>query len=164
MNGIIYPSPPNIKQTFDLHHVIYIILTRFYPTFGYSPYTTSCPNLDIKPRLSPAKESLDHNHLLAYLFCLPNTFHCRTILPYASNFHGQYQEGKIIRQQQTEMKPPNPPPVGIDQVVATQMMVIQQITNMVTELQNQIRQEHEEIRQDWLKIRREIRQAQLERQ
>jgi hypothetical protein len=62
------------------------------------------------------------------------------------------------------MNPPNPPPVGIDQVVATQMMVIQQITNMVTELQNQIRQEHEEIRQDWLKIRREIRQAQLERQ
>jgi hypothetical protein len=43
------------------------------------------------------------------------------------------------------MNPPNPPTVGIDQVVATQMMVIQQMTNMVTELQNQIRQEREEI-------------------
>jgi hypothetical protein len=70
----------------------------------------------------------------------------QTILPYASNFHGQYHERKIIRQQQTEMNPPNPPPVGIDQVVVTQMMVIQQMANMVTELQNQIRQEREEIR------------------
>jgi hypothetical protein len=44
------------------------------------------------------------------------------------------------------MNPPYPPPVGIDQVVATQMTVIQQMENMVTELQNQIRQEREEIR------------------
>jgi hypothetical protein len=62
------------------------------------------------------------------------------------------------------MNPPNPPPVGIDQVVATQMMIIQQIENIVIELQNQIRQEHEEICQDRLEIRREIRQAQLEGQ
>jgi hypothetical protein len=27
MNGIIYLSPPNIKQTFDLHHVIYLNMT-----------------------------------------------------------------------------------------------------------------------------------------
>jgi hypothetical protein len=74
------------------------------------------------------------------------------------------QEGKIIRQQQTEMNPPNPPPVGIDQLVSTQMMLIQQMTNMVTELKNQIRQEREEIRQDQLGIRQEIRQARLERQ
>jgi hypothetical protein len=85
-------------------------------------------------------------------------------LPYASNLDGQYQEGKIIRQQQIEMNPPNPPPFGIDQVVATQMMLIQQMANMVTELQNQIRQEREEIRQDRLEIRQEIRQARLERQ
>jgi hypothetical protein len=95
---------------------IYLILTKFYPTFGYSPYTTSYTNLDIKQRLSPAKESSDHNQLLAYSFCLPNTFHCKTILPYASNSHGQYQEWKIIRQQQTKMNPPNPPPVGINEV------------------------------------------------
>jgi hypothetical protein len=61
MNGIIYLSSPNIKQTFDLHRVIYLILTKFYPTLGYSPYTTSYPNLDIKQRLGPAKESSDHN-------------------------------------------------------------------------------------------------------
>jgi hypothetical protein len=54
------------------------------------------------------------------------------------------------------MNPPNPPPVGIDQVVATQMMIIQQMANMVTELQNQIRQERKEIRQDRLEICREI--------
>jgi hypothetical protein len=68
---------------------------KFYPTFGYSPYTTSYPNLDIKQRLSPAKESSDHNQLLAYSFCLPNTFHCKTILPYASNFDGQYRKGRL---------------------------------------------------------------------
>jgi hypothetical protein len=136
MDCIIYLSPPNIKQTFNLHHVDYLILIRFYLTFGYSPYTTSYPNLDINQRLSPAKESSGHNQLLVYSFCLPNTFHCKTILPYASNFDGQNQEGKTTRQQQTEMNPPNPPPVGIDQVVATQMMVIQLMANMVTELQN----------------------------
>jgi hypothetical protein len=85
----------------------------------------------------------------------------QTILPYASNFHGQCQEGNSIRQQQIEMNHLDPPSVGIEQVVATEMMVIQQMANMVTELQNQIRQEREEIRQDRLEIRREIRQAQL---
>jgi hypothetical protein len=40
---------------------------------------------------------------------------------------GQYQEGMIIRQQQTEMNPPDPSPVGIDQVVAAQILVIQQM-------------------------------------
>jgi hypothetical protein len=118
----------------------------------------------MKQRLSPAKESSDYNQLLAYSFCLPNTFHCKTILPYASNSHGQYQERKIIRQQQIEMNPPDPPPVGIDQVVAVQMMVIQQMANVVTEMQNQIRQERQEIRQDRLEIHQEIRQSRLERQ
>jgi hypothetical protein len=61
------------------------------------------------------------------------------------------------------MNPLDPPPVGIDQVVATQMMVIQQMANMVTEFQNKIRQEREEILPDRLEIRREIRRAQLER-
>jgi hypothetical protein len=48
---------------------------------------------------------------------------------------------RIIKQQQTEMKPPNPPPVGTDPVVAAQMHVLQQMTNTVNEMQNQIRQE-----------------------
>jgi hypothetical protein len=34
------------------------------------------------------------------------------------------------------MNPPDPPPVGIDQVVAAQMMVIQQMADMVTKMQN----------------------------
>jgi uncharacterized coiled-coil protein SlyX len=74
------------------------------------------------------------------------------------------RKGKIITQQQTEMNPPNPPPVEIEQVVATQMRVIQQLTDMVNEMQNQIRQEREEIRQVRPEIRQEIRQARLERQ
>jgi hypothetical protein len=44
------------------------------------------------------------------------------------------------------MNPPNPPPIGIDQVIAAQMLVIQLMADMVTEMQNQIRQEHQEIR------------------
>ena len=51
------------------------------------------------------------------------------------------------------MNPLDPPLVGIDQVVAAQMMVIQQMGDMVTEMQNQIRQERQEIRQDRLEIR-----------
>jgi hypothetical protein len=43
------------------------------------------------------------------------------------------------------MNPPDPPPVGIDQVVAAQMLVIQQMVEVVTEMQNQIRQERQEI-------------------
>jgi hypothetical protein len=39
------------------------------------------------------------------------------------------------------MNPPNPPPGGIDPVVAAQMLVLQQMTNMINEMQNQIRQE-----------------------
>jgi hypothetical protein len=70
----------------------------------------------------------------------------KTILPYASNFDGQYQEGSIIRQQQTEMNPRNSPWAGTDQVVAAQMLVLQQMTNMVNEMQNQIRQERLEMR------------------
>jgi hypothetical protein len=74
------------------------------------------------------------------------------------------RKGKIITQQQTEMNPPNPPHVEIDQVVAAQRLVIQQLTDLVTEMQNQIRQEREEIRQVRLEIRQEIRQSRLERQ
>jgi DNA replication initiation complex subunit (GINS family) len=70
------------------------------------------------------------------------------------------RNGKIITQQQTEMNSPNSLPVEIDQVVAAQRLVIQQLTDLVNEMQNQIRQEREEIRQ----VRQEIRQARSERQ
>jgi hypothetical protein len=63
MDCIIYQPPPDIKPDFDLHHVvylthIYLIVTKFYPTFGYSPSTTNYPNPDIKQRLSTAKKNL----------------------------------------------------------------------------------------------------------
>jgi hypothetical protein len=61
------------------------------------------------------------------------------------------------------MNPPNPPPVEIDQVVAAQRLVIQQLIDMVTEMQNQIRQEREEIRQVRLEIHQEIRQLTSQR-
>jgi hypothetical protein len=71
---------------------------------------------------------------------------------------------RIIRQQQTEMNPLNPSPVGTDPVVAAQMLVLQQMTNMVNEMQNQIRQERPEMHQDRLEMHQEMRQARLERQ
>jgi uncharacterized protein HemX len=74
------------------------------------------------------------------------------------------RKGKIITRQQTEMNPPNPPPVDTEQVIVTQRLVIQQLTDMMTEMQNQIRQEREEIRQARLEIHQEIRQSRLERQ
>jgi hypothetical protein len=69
---------------------------------------------------------------------------------------------RIIGQQQTEMNPPNPPPVGTDPVVAAQMQVLQQMTNMMNEMQNQIRQERQEMHQDRLEMRQEMRQARFE--
>jgi hypothetical protein len=94
------------------------------------------PKLDIKQQIKPAKESSVHNQLLAYSFCLPNNFHCKTILPYASSSDGQYEEGRTIRQQQTEMNPLNPPPAGTDPVIAAQMLVLQQMTEVLQHMIN----------------------------
>lgn len=38
---------------------------------------------------------------------------------------GQYQEGRIIRQQQAEIDPSNPPPARTDLVVAAQMQMLE---------------------------------------
>jgi hypothetical protein len=118
MDCIIYLSPPNIKQTFDLHHVVYLILINYILPLDIHLIQLVTPSLIWNNRLSHVKESSLHNQLLAYSFCLAKLF-----LPYVSYFDGQYQERKLIRQQQTVMNPSNPPPVGIDQVVATQMMI-----------------------------------------
>jgi hypothetical protein len=53
---------------------------------------------------------------------------------------------RIIRQQQTEMNPPNPPPTGTDPVVAAQMQILQQMANMMNKMQNQMRKERQEMR------------------
>jgi hypothetical protein len=89
MDCIIYLSPPNVKQTFNLHHVDYLILTNsILPSYIHLIRLVIPILIYIKQRLSPAKESSDHDQLLAYSFRLPNTFHGKTIQPYASNSHG----------------------------------------------------------------------------
>jgi hypothetical protein len=62
------------------------------------------------------------------------------------------------------MNPSNPPPAGTDPVVAAQILVLQQMTNMVNEMQNQIRQERQEMCQDRMEMCQEMRQTRLERQ
>jgi hypothetical protein len=41
---------------------------------------------------------------------------------------------RIVRQSQTEMNPPNPPPTGIDPVVAAQMQMLQQMANTMNDM------------------------------
>jgi hypothetical protein len=71
------------------------------------------------------------------------------LLPYVSNSDGQYQEGggidlppnqhtrRIYRQPQpqpAEMNPPNPPPGGVDPLVAAQMAVMQQMADTMADM------------------------------
>jgi hypothetical protein len=42
---------------------------------------------------------------------------------------------RVLRQQQAEMNPPNPPPSGTDLVVAAQMQMLQQMANTMTDIQ-----------------------------
>jgi hypothetical protein len=42
---------------------------------------------------------------------------------------------RIVRQQQTEMNPPNPPSAGTDPMVAAQMQMLQQMANTMMEMQ-----------------------------
>jgi hypothetical protein len=42
---------------------------------------------------------------------------------------------RIINQPQPEMNPPNPPPNGTDLVATTQMQLLQQMANGMTEMQ-----------------------------
>jgi hypothetical protein len=53
---------------------------------------------------------------------------------------------RIVRQQQVEMNPQNPPPTGIDPVVTAQMQILQQMANTMTDMQAQMRQESQEMR------------------
>jgi hypothetical protein len=50
----------------------------------------------------------------------------------SANHHSR----RIFRQPQLEMRsPPNPPPAGIDPVVASQMQMLQQMANTMNEMQ-----------------------------
>jgi hypothetical protein len=65
---------------------------------------------------------------------------------------------RVLRQQQAEMDPPNPPPVRTDPVVAAQMQMMQQMANMMQEMQAQMRQKRQEMRQERQEMREEMRQ------
>jgi hypothetical protein len=65
---------------------------------------------------------------------------------------------RIVRQPQPEMNPPNPPPVGMDLVIAAQMQMLQQMANMMYEMQAQMRQERQEMHQERQEMREEMRQ------
>jgi hypothetical protein len=45
---------------------------------------------------------------------------------------------RVLRQQQAEMNPPNPPLAGTDPVVAAQMQMLQQMTNTMADMQAQM--------------------------
>jgi hypothetical protein len=53
---------------------------------------------------------------------------------------------RIIRQQQAEMNPPNPPPAGTDPVVVAQMQMLQQMANTIMDMQAQMQQERQAMR------------------
>jgi hypothetical protein len=71
---------------------------------------------------------------------------------------------RVIRQQQAEMNPLNPPPAGTDPLVVAQMQMLQQRANTMTDMQAQIRQERQEMRQERLEMREEMRQERMVRQ
>jgi hypothetical protein len=77
-----------------------------------------------------------------------------------ANPHNQ----RVLRQQQAEMDPPNPPPAGTDPVVAAQMQMLQQMANTMTNMQAQMRQEHQEMHQERQEMREEMMQERMVRQ
>jgi hypothetical protein len=53
---------------------------------------------------------------------------------------------RVIRQQQAEMNPLNPPPARTDPVVVAQMQMLKQMSNAMIEMQAQMRHERQEMR------------------
>jgi hypothetical protein len=70
---------------------------------------------------------------------------------------------RVVRQQQAEMNPQNPSPVGIDLAVAAQMQMLQQMANTMTDMQAQMRQEREEMRQERQEMQEKMRQERMVR-
>jgi hypothetical protein len=70
----------------------------------------------------------------------------------------------MLRQQQEEMNPPNPLPVGTDPVVAAQIQMLQQMANTMADMQAQMRQERQGMRQERQDIQEEMRQERMVRQ
>jgi hypothetical protein len=67
---------------------------------------------------------------------------------------------RIFRQPQpqpVEMNPPNPPPGGVDPLVAAQMRMMQKMADTMVDMRAQIQQERQEMRQEREEIRQELR-------
>jgi hypothetical protein len=59
------------------------------------------------------------------------------------------QNRRVLRQQQqVEMNPPNPPPVGADPAIAAQMRIMQHMADTMADMHAQMRQERQEMRQE----------------
>jgi hypothetical protein len=71
---------------------------------------------------------------------------------------------RIIRQQQAEMNPLNPPSARTDSMVAAQMQMLQQMANTITDMQAQMQQERQEMRQERQEMREEMRQERIVQQ
>jgi exonuclease VII large subunit len=72
---------------------------------------------------------------------------------------------RIYRQPQPQpagMNPPNPPPGGVDPLIAAQMAVMQQMADTMADMRAQMQQECQEMRQEREDIRRELRQEREE--
>jgi hypothetical protein len=65
---------------------------------------------------------------------------------------------RIVRQQEEEMNPPNPPLAETYSVVAAQMQMLQQMANTMTDMQAQTQQERQEMRQERQEMWEEMRQ------
>jgi hypothetical protein len=66
----------------------------------------------------------------------------------------------IYRQPQpqpAEMNPPNPPPGGVDPLIASQMRMMQQMMDNMVDMLAQMQQERQEMRQEREEIRQELR-------
>jgi hypothetical protein len=71
----------------------------------------------------------------------------------------------IYRQPQpqpAEMNPPNPPPGGVDPLMAAQMRMMQQMADTMADMRAQMQQECQEMRQEREDARREMRQEREE--
>jgi hypothetical protein len=71
----------------------------------------------------------------------------------------------IYRQPQpqpAEMNPPNPPPGGVDPLIAAQLRMMQQMADTMVDMRAQMQQERQEMRQEREEIRQELRQEREE--
>jgi septin family protein len=69
---------------------------------------------------------------------------------------------RIYRQPQPQPAEMNPPPGGVDPLIAAQMAVMQQMADTMADMRAQMQQERQEMRQEREDIRQELRQEREE--